>query len=75
MLQLLILIAYVAGPDLQFRCDRSGMCAELDGACGGHQSFQVLKIGGLHLVVTEVIPVGGDENEKVHFISIKFTSG
>ena len=75
MLQLLILIAYVAGPNLQFRYDRRGMCAELDGACGGHQSFQVVKIGGLHLVVTEVIPVGGDENEKVLFISIKLTSG
>ena len=34
MLQFLILIAYVAGPNLWFRCDKE--CAlELDGACGG----------------------------------------
>lgn len=64
MLQLLILIAYMAGPNLQFRCDRRGVCTELDGACGGHQLFKVLKCGGHHLVVTEVIPVGGGENEK-----------
>ena len=32
------------------------MC-ELDGALGGDPSFEVLKWGGLHLVVTEVVPV------------------
>ena len=30
---------------------------ELDGAWGGNQSFEVFKCGGLHLVVTEVVPV------------------
>ena len=34
--------------------------------------FQVL---GLHLVVTEVVPVSGSVDEKVNFISIKITSG
>ena len=32
---------------------------ELDGALGGEPSSEVLKGGGLHLVVTEVVPVGG----------------
>ena len=31
----------------------------LDGAWGGDPSFQVLEHGDLHLVVTEVVPVGG----------------
>ena len=31
---------------------------ELDGAWGGDQSFEVLKREGLHLMVTEVVPVG-----------------
>ena len=37
---------------------------ELDGAWGGDQSFEVPKRGGLHLVVTEVVPVaaGADNN-------------
>ena len=36
------------------------MCAcELDGALGGDLPFEVLKCGGLHLVVTGVVPVGG----------------
>ena len=48
---------------------------ELNGACSGDQSFEVLKCGGLHLVVTEVDPVGGDEDEKVDFISIILTLG
>ena len=30
---------------------------ELAGVWGGDQSFEVLKRGGLHLVVTEVVPV------------------
>ena len=38
---------------------------ELDGAWGGDQSFEVLKCGGLHLVVTEVVPVGDGTVEKV----------
>ena len=39
------------------------MC-EFDGACGGNQSFEVLKCGGLHLVVTEVVPVSGCADKK-----------
>ena len=30
---------------------------------------------GLHPVVTEVVPVGGGEDEKADFISMKLTSG
>ena len=48
---------------------------ELDGASGGNQSFEVLKWGGLHLVVTEVVPVSGSEDEKVDIIAIKLTLG
>ena len=36
---------------------------ELDGALGGDPSSEVLKRGGLHLVVTEVVPVDGDADE------------
>ena len=32
---------------------------ELDGALGGDPSSEVLKRGGLHLVVTDVVPVCG----------------
>ena len=32
---------------------------ELDGALGGDLPFEVLKCGGLHLVATGVVPVGG----------------
>ena len=52
-------------------------CArELDGAWGGDQSFEVLKCGGFHLVVSEseVVPVGGGADDKVEFISMKMTS-
>ena len=43
-------------------------CAwELDWAC--------LKCVGFHLVVTEVVPVGGSVDEKVGFISMKLTPG
>ena len=31
----------------------------MNGAWGGDQSFEVLRRGGLHLVVTKVLPVGG----------------
>ena len=52
-----------------------GECAlRLDGARGGNQSFEVPKCGGLHLVITEVVPVGGSEDKKADFISIKLTS-
>lgn len=41
-----------------------GVCAcELDDVLGSDQSFDV-KCGGLHQVVTEVVPVSGGEDEK-----------
>ena len=51
--------------DLTFGFDVTrGECAlELDGAWGGNQSFEILKCG----VVTEVVPAGGSEDEKVYF--------
>ena len=39
-----------------------GVC---DGAYGGDQSFEILMCGGFHLVVMEVVPVGGTPDEKV----------
>ena len=48
---------------------------ELNGACSGDQLFEVMKWGGLHLVVTEVVLVGGDDDKKVDFISIILISG
>ena len=35
-----------------------------DGALGGNPLLEVLKCGGLHLVVTEVVPVGGGTDKK-----------
>ena len=71
MLQLEIWISYIAGPNFRFLSIMMVMreeCAwELDGAC--------LKWGGFHLVVTEVVPVGGSVDEKVEFISMKLTPG
>ena len=74
MLQLEILISYVAGP---FSVDATrGECIqELDGAWGGHQSFEVSKCGVFHPIVIEVVAVGGSEDEKVNFISIRMTTG
>ena len=43
--------------------ERARQC-ELDGTRGGDQSFEVLKRGGLHLVVTEVVPVGDGADKK-----------
>ena len=45
---------------------------ELDGTWGGDQLYEVLKYGGFHLVIIEVVFV---VNEKVNFISIKMASG
>ena len=39
---------------------------ELDGVLGGDPLFEVLKRGGLHLVVTEVIPIGGGADKDWH---------
>ena len=61
-----ILILYVTEPNFRHKCDRRGVHAhELDGAWGGNL-FEVLKRGGLHLVITEVVPVsGGADKNKV----------
>ena len=39
---------------------------ELDGAWGDDLLFEVLECGGLHLVITEVVPVSGgaDKNKQ-----------
>ena len=45
------------------------MCAcKSDGALGDDPLLEVLKCGGLHLVVTEVAPVGGGEATKKEFL-------
>ena len=36
---------------------------ELDGAWGVNLLFEVFEYGGLHLVVTKVVPVGGGANK------------
>ena len=52
-----------------------GECTrELDGALDGDQLFEVLVYGGLHLVITGVVPVSGNADKKAEFISIKMTS-
>ena len=61
ILQFLILILCIAEPNLWFRCDKRGVCT-----WGGDQ-FEVLKCGGLPLVITEVVTVGGDEDKKVYY--------
>ena len=54
-----ILIRYVVGPNFRYKCDGRGVRAcDLDGDFGGDPSSEVLRRGGLHLVVTEVVPVG-----------------
>ena len=62
---ILILILYVAKPNFRYKCDGTGVRAcELDGGFGGDPPFEVLKRGGLHLVVTEMVPVGGGADKK-----------
>ena len=60
------MIWYVAGANFRHICDGKGVrVCELDGALGGDPSFEVLECGGLHLVVTEVVPVSGSgDNNK-----------
>ena len=41
---------------------------ELDGAWGGDPLFEVLECGGLHLIITEVVPVGGGADQKKEFL-------
>ena len=45
MLQFLILISYVTGPNLWVRCNKRVCALELDGSWGGNQSLEVLKYG------------------------------
>ena len=49
------------------------MC-ELDDALGGNLSFEVLKHGGLHLVVTEVVSLGGDADKKKSSCAVQYLS-
>ena len=72
MLQFLILISYKT---FGLHVTRGECALELDGARGGDQSTEVLKSGGIHLVITEGIPVNGGEDEKSGLISVTFTSG
>ena len=69
---------YVAGPNFRYKCDGRGVRAcELDSALGGDPSFEVLKRGGLHLIVTaEVVPVGGgaDNNKKKSSYAVQYLS-
>ena len=55
-----------------------GECtSESDGAWGGDQLFEVLKHWDLHLVFTQVVPVGGgaDKREKKTSCAIQYLSG
>ena len=63
---------YISPGDLKTICGSnevqshlvSASLLELDGALGGDPSSKILKRGGLHLVVTEVVPVGGSADNK-----------
>ena len=62
-------LEYIAGPNFRYKCNGRGMCErESDGAWGGDLSFEVLKHGGLHLVVTEVVPVSGGVDKRRVFV-------
>ena len=64
---ILILMWYVTGPNFRhnYKCDwREVRACELNGALGGDPSSEVLRRGDLHLVVTEVVPVGGGADKK-----------
>ncbi len=51
-----------------------GECmSELDGAWGGDQLFEVLKHGDLHLVFTQVVPVGGGADKKEKRLLVLFS--
>ena len=55
----------VTESNFRSKCDeRGGHSCGLDGALGGNPSFEVLKCGDLHLVITEVVPVGGGTDQK-----------
>ena len=62
-LKFLILMWYVAGPNFRYRCDWRGVRpCKSDGALGRDPLLEVL--GGLHLVVTDVVPVCGGADKK-----------
>ena len=70
MLQLDTVISHITGPNFRFR---------YESVHGRMMVFAVaiscLKWGGFHLVITEVVPVGGGVDKKAEFISLKMTSG
>ena len=45
-----------------------------DGALDGDPSLEVLKCGGLHLVVTEVVPVSGGADKKKSSCVVQYLS-
>ena len=47
----------------------------LYGAWGGDPSSEVLKRGVLHLVVTEVVPVGGGADKKQSSCAVRYLNG
>ena len=56
----LIWIQFVAGPNCRYLNASGGECTpELNPALGGSPSSEVFRRGGLHLVVTEVVPISG----------------
>ena len=71
MLQLEVLISYIAGPIFHLRCNERGS------AYGSYMPKMVLEVavthlkpwgggggGGLYLVVTDVVPVSGNADKK-----------
>ena len=61
----LIWIQFVAGPNCRYLNASGGECThELNPALGGSPSSEVFKRGGLHLVVTEVVPISGGADKK-----------
>ena len=50
--------------DLILGIDATGGECRSDGALGDNPLLEVLKCGGLHLVVTEDVPIGGGETKK-----------
>ena len=67
--------AVSTSPDLTVGINASGgeCTCELNGALGGSPSSEVLKRGGLHLVVTDVVPVGGGADKKRRRVLVLFS--
>ena len=64
MLQLEILISYIAGPNFQFRCDERRVHTGVNGAMGDELLFEVLECMGFHLVIIELVPDGSSAKKK-----------